>query len=132
VGIDKEQAASALRDIGPEQVALAQTLAFMAEDYVYSLANMLNSLNAPREFAVARITDSMLMKIENAYGKVTRDEWIKIYDDIEETNQFLVENPELLQPVRDAVIAGGGQLNFIDEADPRNIGGVDLSDLDAL
>jgi hypothetical protein len=142
----KDEAQAALEQVDPRMVALAASLTHAAEKYVYGVTDMMNFLGAPRDFSVARILDTTLIKVENAYGPVSREEWIAVYDDTQEIKEFLAENPELAQPVRQQIVAheaakSQAQADAPVETEPeetvaekasRRAFGIDLSDLDNL
>jgi hypothetical protein len=142
--LSPEEAQAALEAIDPGMIALAAALTHAAEQYVYGIADLMNFVGAPREFAVPRILDTVLLKVENAYGPVSRDEWIALYDETVEAKQFLAEHPEMSQSVRSKIVAheaAKAQTEAPAESVPvettaekakRRAFGIDMSDLDSL
>lgn len=144
--LNRENAQEALAKLDGSGLALAVTLTHAAEEYVYGIHELMKLIGAPRDFAIARIFDTALLKTENAYGPVSREEWIKIWDDNAELREFLRSNQDLLQPVRDKIVefhtAPEPEPEPVLEPEPepetvqekakRRAFGIDLSDLDEL
>lgn len=139
--MNKEEAAEALATIDPGMIALAAAVTHAAEQYVYGLVDLMNFVGAPMEFAVPRIIDTVLLKVENAYGPLSREDWLSIYDEAAQFKNFITENPELTEPVRAQIAAHQAQAEVPAPVEPdetraekanRRAFGIDLSDLDNL
>lgn len=75
--------------------ALAAVFQQAATDYVEPLEVFLDMMGIKEHVPSSWLVQPVMVLAQKNFGKITRDDWIQLYDDMEKLDAILAEHPEI-------------------------------------
>lgn len=90
-----EKVQSTLNEAPAAIKALAAVFQQAASDYVRPLETFLEVLGVKENIPASWLVQPVLTLVQKQFGKISREDWIALYDDMEKLEAILEEYPEI-------------------------------------
>lgn len=97
--MSREITAESIQETINEAPAAAKALAAVfqqaASDYVEPLKAFLDLMGLKDHIPASWLVQPVMVLAQKEFGKISRDEWVQLYEDMETLDRILAEHPEI-------------------------------------